>query len=75
MTKNVEDLLVPEQVGEAMRRAYSLLKNGRSGPVMLELPDRRGLGRSGRSLEGVSPVRAARSPLPRDDVDDAPERW
>ena len=29
---------MPEQVPAAMRRAFSQLKNGRPGPVMVELP-------------------------------------
>ena len=34
----VETLNQPEQLGEVMRRAFSLLKNGRPGPVMVEIP-------------------------------------
>jgi acetolactate synthase I/II/III large subunit len=38
VTKQVEQITVPEQVPAAMRRAFSALKNGRLGPVMVELP-------------------------------------
>ncbi len=38
VTKQVEQIIVPEQVPAALRRAFSALKNGRPGPVMLELP-------------------------------------
>src|ERR671924_1435734 len=38
VTKSVETLNQPEQVSEVMRRAFSLLKNGRPGPVMVEIP-------------------------------------
>ncbi|HET8996584.1 MAG TPA: thiamine pyrophosphate-binding protein, partial [Acetobacteraceae bacterium] len=38
VTKQVETLAVPEQAPAAMRRAFSALKNGRLGPVMVELP-------------------------------------
>lgn len=38
VTKQVETLAVPEQTPAAMRRAFSALKNGRLGPVMVELP-------------------------------------
>ncbi len=38
VTKQAEHILVPEQVPAAMRRAFSQLKNGRPGPVMVELP-------------------------------------
>ena len=38
VTKLAEHIIVPEQVPAAMRRAFSALKNGRPGPVMVELP-------------------------------------
>lgn len=38
VTKWVEELTLPEQAPEVMRRAFSLLKMGRLGPVMIELP-------------------------------------
>src|SRR6185312_7375562 len=38
VTKLVETAVVPEQTPAAIRRAFSALKNGRAGPVMLELP-------------------------------------
>lgn len=38
VTKHVETLNQPEQVSEVMRRAFNLLKNGRPGPVMVEIP-------------------------------------
>ena len=38
VTKWVETLNQPEQVAEVMRRAFSLLKMGRPGPVMVEIP-------------------------------------
>lgn len=38
VTKQAEHIMVPEQVPSAMRRAFSALKNGRPGPVMVELP-------------------------------------
>ena len=38
VTKSVETLNQPEQVSEIMRRAFNLLKNGRPGPVMVEIP-------------------------------------
>ena len=38
VTKSVETLNLPEQVSEVMRRAFSLLKSGRPGPVMVEIP-------------------------------------
>src|SRR5262247_2364631 len=38
VTKWVETLNQPAQVSEVMRRAFSLLKRGRPGPVMVEIP-------------------------------------
>src|SRR3989441_6581783 len=38
VTKWVETLNQPEQVAEVMRRAFNLLKMGRQGPVMVEIP-------------------------------------
>src|SRR5438876_9378387 len=38
VTKSVETLNQPEQVSEVMRRAFNLLKMGRAGPVMVEIP-------------------------------------
>jgi acetolactate synthase-1/2/3 large subunit len=38
VTKYVETLNQPEQVVEVMRRAFNLLKMGRPGPVMVEVP-------------------------------------
>src|SRR5262249_55975565 len=38
VTKSVETVSLPGQVGEVMRRAFSALRNGRPGPVMVEIP-------------------------------------
>src|SRR5712692_664829 len=38
VTKWVETLNQPAQVSEVMRRAFNLLKMGRPGPVMVEIP-------------------------------------
>lgn len=38
VTKWLETINVPEQTEEAMRRAFSRLRNGRPGPVLVELP-------------------------------------
>ena len=38
VTKSVEPVALPEQVVPAMRRAFNALKNGRPGPVMVEVP-------------------------------------
>ena len=38
VTKQVEPVNMPEHAVPAMRRAFNALKNGRSGPVMVEVP-------------------------------------
>ena len=38
VTKHVEPVLMPEHTVPAMRRAFNALKNGRPGPVMVEVP-------------------------------------
>ena len=38
VTKQVEEIVVPGATESAMRRAFSALKNGRAGPVMVEVP-------------------------------------
>src|SRR5207302_9476349 len=38
VTKHVEPVNMPEHAVPAMRRAFNALKNGRPGPVMLEVP-------------------------------------
>lgn len=39
VTKSVEPVNLPTQVGAVMRRAFNGLKNGRLGPVMVEVPN------------------------------------
>lgn len=38
VTKQVEEIVVPQATTSAMRRAFNALKNGRAGPVMVEVP-------------------------------------
>jgi thiamine pyrophosphate-dependent acetolactate synthase large subunit-like protein len=38
VTKSVEPVALPEHIIAAMRRAFNSLKNGRSGPTMVEVP-------------------------------------
>lgn len=38
VTKSVEPVVLPEHIVPAMKRAFNALKNGRSGPVMVEVP-------------------------------------
>ena len=38
VTKQIEQISVPERVVDTMRRAFAALKRGRPGPVMVEIP-------------------------------------
>jgi acetolactate synthase I/II/III large subunit len=38
ITKSVEEVQLPHEIGSIMRRAFAQLKNGRPGPVMVEVP-------------------------------------
>ena len=38
ITRQVETIMRPDQVGDAMRRAFHALRNGRPGPVVVEMP-------------------------------------
>jgi len=38
ITKSVEEVILPDEVGNVMRRAFAQAKNGRPGPVMVEVP-------------------------------------
>src|SRR5690349_4209646 len=71
VTKQAEHVIVPEQVPAAMRRAFSQLKNGRPGPVMVELPrDLLALEIGSDGLEHRV-VRRTRATPDADDVEDA----
>jgi acetolactate synthase-1/2/3 large subunit len=58
VTKHVETLNVPDQVGEAMRRAFNLLKMGRPGPVMIEIPADVAVADVGDGALSYKPVKA-----------------
>ena len=38
VTKHAEPIVVPSEIPAILRRAFSLLRNGRGGPVLVELP-------------------------------------
>ena len=56
VTKSVETLNQPEQVSEVMRRAFNLLKNGRPGPVMVEIPADVAVAEAGDVASSYRPV-------------------
>jgi acetolactate synthase-1/2/3 large subunit len=56
VTKSVETLNQPDQVVEVMRRAFNLLKNGRPGPVMVEIPADVAVAEAGDVASSYRPV-------------------
>jgi acetolactate synthase I/II/III large subunit len=71
ITKSVEEVIQPEEIANVMRRAFSQVKNGRQGPVMVEVP---------ADVVGVEvavdpgvhrPVRLSRSAADEQDVEEA----
>src|SRR5262245_41302909 len=58
VTKWAETLNVASLVHEAMRRAFSLLKMGRPGPVMIEIPDDVALEEAGEGALEYKPVKS-----------------
>jgi acetolactate synthase-1/2/3 large subunit len=66
VTKSVEQVIVPEALPDALRRAFSQLRSGRPGPVMLEFPTDV-LKLEAPSADAYrSPVTARSGPDPRD---------
>ena len=71
VTKQVEEIMLPGSTADVMRRAFSALKNGRLGPVMVEVPRDLVDMDIGSDTVDYRPMRATISgPDPRD-VDDA----
>ena len=71
VTKHVEPVLLPEHTLLAMRRAFNALKNGRPGPVMVEVPaDVMTAEFAGNEVDYTA-VRRTRSAGDPRDIDDA----
>jgi acetolactate synthase-1/2/3 large subunit len=71
VTKSVEEVILPHEVGPVMRRAFNALKNGRGGPAMVEIPaDVVGFELGDGAID-YAPVRAARSAGDARDIDEA----
>lgn len=72
VTKSVETLNLADQVTEVMRRAFSLLKMGRPGPVMVEIPADIALADVADNIvQAYKPVKATRTAGNEQDIDDA----
>lgn len=71
VTKQAEEIRTPASVTDVMRRAYNALKNGRLGPVMVEVPRDIVDTETGFDSPAYTPIRPTISaPDPRD-VEDA----
>ena len=71
VTKQVEEIRTPASTTDVMRRAFNALKNGRKGPVMVEVPRDIVDLETGFSTPDYTPMRPTISaPDPRD-VEDA----
>lgn len=70
ITKSVEPVALPEHIVPAMRRAFNALKNGRAGPVMLEIPVDLMTAEFSGQID-YTPVRRTRSAADSRDIEDA----
>jgi acetolactate synthase-1/2/3 large subunit len=67
ITKQVEEIVVPHATTAAMRRAFNALRNGRPGPVMVEVPRDIVDLDAGSDAEAYQPIAATLSgPNPQD---------
>ena len=71
VTKSVETLNVATQVSEVMRRAFTLLKMGRPGPVMVEIPADVALEEIGETALDYTPIKVTRPAGNPRDVEEA----
>jgi thiamine pyrophosphate-dependent acetolactate synthase large subunit-like protein len=71
VTKQVEPVNMPEHAVPAMRRAFNALKNGRSGPVMVEVPADVMTAEFAGNQVDYTTVRRTRSAGDARDIDDA----
>ena len=74
VTKQVEEIIVPEATTHAMRRAFNALKNGRPGPVMVEVPRDIVALDAGDDAASYRPMAPTISATNDRDVDEAAER-
>ena len=72
VTKWADEINLPERIPEMMRRAFSALRNGRRGPVLLELPNDVGAAEvDPATVEAYVPPRGHRSAADPADVSEA----
>jgi acetolactate synthase I/II/III large subunit len=67
VTKSVESIAMPEHTGAVLRRAFSRLRMGRPGPVLVEIPEDVASSDFDEASLSYSPVRTTQTgPDPRD---------
>src|SRR5690606_19933518 len=71
VTKSVETINVATEVSEVMRRAFTLLKMGRPGPVMVEIPADVALEEISESALYYKPIKVTRPAGDPRDVEEA----
>ncbi len=71
VTKTVERINTAERLSDIMRRAFSNLKMGRPGPVMVEIPSDIALEEADEAVAKYQPVRATSPAANPRDVDEA----
>lgn len=71
ITKLVEEVTLPQEIPHIMRRAMNALKNGRLGPVMVEIPNDVLGAEAGAQRFAYRPVRRTRSAGDERDIQDA----
>jgi thiamine pyrophosphate-dependent acetolactate synthase large subunit-like protein len=71
ITKMVEEITLPQETPNIMRRAMNALKNGRLGPVMVEIPNDVLGADAGEQRFAYRPVRRTRSAGDERDIQDA----
>jgi acetolactate synthase-1/2/3 large subunit len=71
ITKSVEEVQLPHEVANIMRRAFAQVKNGRPGPVMVEIPADITTTEVEIDPAQHRPVRASRSQADPRDIDEA----
>src|SRR5580704_14234615 len=71
VTKQVEEMNLPEHLTGVMRRAFSALKSGRLGPVMVEVPTDVMTAELGDGAVDYRPPRAAHSAGDARDIEEA----
>jgi acetolactate synthase-1/2/3 large subunit len=71
VTKSVETLNVATQVSEVMRRAFNLLRLGRPGPVMVEIPADVALEEIGDAALDYTPIKVTHAAGDPRDVEEA----